>query len=129
MDNSNGGWIALLSSGAVGLFGLIVFILLIIAGWKLFEKAGKPGWASLIPFYNMWVMGEIIYGTSNAWKPFLVCVPVIGGIFGWIFMFRFAQVYGKDTVFCILNLFFPYIILPMIAFGGDTYKGPINSTF
>ena len=31
---------------------LVVYILVVIAMWKVFTKAGKPGWASLIPVYN-----------------------------------------------------------------------------
>ncbi len=129
MDNSSSGIITLLTSGAVGLFGLLIILVLIISGWKLFTKAGKPGWASLVPLYNLWVIGQIIYGDSNAWKPFLMFVPVVGCIFGWIYMFRFPQVYGKDPLFGVLNIFFPYIIMPIVAFGSDTYKGPVNSTF
>ena len=127
MDNSNGGIVALLTSGVVGIVGLLIIIVLLIAAWKLYAKAGKPGWAAIIPFYNIWVMGEIIYGSANAWKCLLMLIPGIGGFFGWLFLFRFAQVFGKEILFCILNILFPYIIMPMMAFGGDTYKGPTSS--
>lgn len=129
MQNDGGGLIA---AGGF-LFGLLIGLLLIIAiiigMWKLFEKAGKPGWASIVPFYNFWVMGEIIYGPSGAWKPLLSFLPVVGGIFSLLFMFRFAQVFGKDVVFCILTLFFPYVCLPLMGFGSDSYNGPISSFF
>ncbi len=127
MDNSNGGIVALLGSGVMFLVCMAICLVLIIAAWKLYVKAGKPGWASIIPFYNIWVMGEIIYGSANAWKCLLMLIPGIGGILGWIFLFRFAQVFGKEVLFCVLNIFFPYVIMPIMAFGGDTYKGPVNS--
>ena len=123
MENSNSILAGIIPLG----FFFLVCIVLIIANWKIFEKAGKPGWASLIPIYNMWVMGQIIYGDDGAWKPLLMLVPMVGGLFSILFMFRYAQVFGKDMVFCILNIFFPIIILPIIAFSGDTYRGPINS--
>lgn len=129
MENSNGGIIALLSSGVMLLVCFAILIVLLVAAWKLYVKAGKPGWAAIVPFYNIWVMGEIIYGSSNAWKCLLMLLPGIGGIFGWLFLFRFAQVFGKEILFCVLNIFFPYIIMPMMAFGSDNYKGPINSVF
>lgn len=39
---------------------LVVYILVVIAMWKVFTKAGKPGWASLIPVYNMVLMYQIV---------------------------------------------------------------------
>ena len=42
------------------LFGFVVFVILLIAGWRIFEKAGKPGWAFIIPFYNVIVLLEIV---------------------------------------------------------------------
>lgn len=129
MENNGGGLLA----GGIGLvsvgISLILAVAIIIGLWKLFEKAGKQGWASIIPIYNFWVMGEIIYGPSGAWKPLLSFLPIVGWIFSLICMFRLAQVFGKDIVYCILTLFFPYICLPLIGFGSDSYNGPVSSVF
>ena len=106
MENNGGGLLA----GGLGLISLGISLL-------------------LIPIYNFWVMGEIIYGPSGAWKPLLSFLPIVGWIFSLICMFRLAQVFGKDIVFCILTLFFPYICLPLIGFGNDSYNGPVSSFF
>ena len=129
MQNDGGGLVAAGGFLFGSLIGLILIVAIIIGMWKLFEKAGKAGWASIIPFYNFWVMGEIIYGPSGAWKPLLAFLPVIGWIFSLICMFRLAQVFGKDVVFCILTLLFPYVCLPLIGFGSDSYNGPVSSVF
>ena len=58
---------------------LAFFVLNIVAGWKIFEKAGQPGWASIVPFYNSYIRYKIFWG--NGWLFFvpIVCT-VLGGI-------------------------------------------------
>ncbi|NCB73329.1 MAG: zinc-ribbon domain-containing protein [Clostridia bacterium] len=48
----------------IWIIGLGVGVLLIIASWKLFEKAGEPGWAILVPFYNTYVFFKISWGNG-----------------------------------------------------------------
>lgn len=52
---------------------LAVGVLVIVAMWKMFEKAGEPGWASLIPFYNAYVLFKISWG--NGWYFLLSVIP------------------------------------------------------
>ena len=40
--------------------GLLIALLLIVAMWKVFTKAGQPGWASLIPIYNLYIWCKIV---------------------------------------------------------------------
>lgn len=105
---------------------IIVCIILIIAQWKLFTKAGKPGWAALIPFYNMYVLFDIIYGAG--WKFVLIFVPFLNIAVMIMQPIRMAQAYGKGVGFGVLNLFFPEIMQPILAFSKSTeYMGSINS--
>lgn len=55
------------------IIALAVSVLVIIAMWKMFEKAGEPGWASLIPFYNAYVLFKISWG--NGWFFLLSVIP------------------------------------------------------
>ena len=57
------------------IIGLAVAVLIIIAKWKIFEKAGEPGWASLVPFYNTYILFKLSWG--NGWYFLLSVVPAI----------------------------------------------------
>lgn len=59
----------------IGIISLALLVLTIIAMWKMFEKAGEPGWAALIPFYNAYVLFKISWG--NGWYFLLYVVPYI----------------------------------------------------
>ena len=108
-----------------GIIALAVCIFLIVCEWKLFKKAGKPGWAAIIPFYNLYVLFDIIYGKGI--KFLLLLVPILNVIISVAVSIRTAQVYGKGTGLGVLNLFFPFIVLPILAFGDAQYKGPVDS--
>lgn len=116
--------------GAAGLFGGffgaccgLIFALLIIAGiWKVFTKAGKPGWASIIPFYNIWVMLEIV--GRPGWWLILFFIPFVNILVGWLLFLELASAFGKSLVFGILMIFFPYIFMLILGFGDDQYVGP-----
>lgn len=117
------------SSASVSPVLIIIYIALaiffIVCEWILFKKAGKPGWAILIPFYNLYVLFDIVYGKGI--KFLLLLVPLLNIVVGIAYYIRLAQVYGKSTGFGVLNLFFPFICIPILAFGKSEYQGPIDS--
>ena len=93
--------------------------------WKLYAKAGKPGWAAIIPIYNMVVFFDIVYG--KGWKFLFMLIPIFGEIVAIASTIRLAQSFGKGVGFGILNLFFGFVTLPILAFGSSDYEGPIDS--
>lgn len=105
----------------MGLVILAIGILAIVSMWKIFEKAGKPGWAAIVPFYNTYVLAEITWG--NGWY-FLISyagiVPVIGGIATLIYsimtMDKLSKGFGKTTGFTIGLILLPVIFMPILAF-------------
>ena len=87
------------------------------------RKAGKPGWAAIIPIYNTYVFFEIAEG--NGVKMFLSLIPIIGFIFPIIVTIKLAKAFGKGTGFGLGLLFFAPICYPILAFSKDTeYLGP-----
>ena len=54
---------------------LIIAVFCVVCMWKVFEKAGKPGWAAIVPVYNLWVSFEI--GGQEGWKSILAYIPVV----------------------------------------------------
>lgn len=104
---------------------LVLCVLLIIAQWKIFTKAGEAGWKSLIPIYSTYILFKVIYG--NGWKFLFLLVPIIDIVFGIAMWIRLAQAFGKDIVFGILTLFFPNICTLILGFGSAQYQGPTDS--
>jgi hypothetical protein len=102
---------------------LAVAAVVLVSLWKLFEKAGKPGWASIVPIYNTIVALEI--AGRPWWWVFLFMIPLAGLVFVVIYLLEFVKSYGKDTGYGVLSFFFPYIMFPILAFSKDTkYLGP-----
>jgi hypothetical protein len=108
---------------------LVIAAFMIVCMWKIFVKAGKPGWAALVPIYNIIVLLEIV-GRPTWWVLlyFLSVIPVVGWIgsliVSVIVMIDLAKSFGKDTGFAVLLILLPIVGYPMLAFGKDEYKGP-----
>ena len=115
-----------LFSGIYLIVWLVLIAILIPSMWKIFTKAGKPGWASIVPIYNTFVQLEIV--GRPAWWIILMFVPFVNFIISVIILIDLAKVFGKGSGFAIFMLFFPYIAYPMLAFGSATYVGPAGST-
>jgi hypothetical protein len=106
---------------AMGLFFWVLFmalsILMIISLWKIFKKAGKPGWASIIPIYNIYIMCEI--AEKEWWYVLLSCVP-FANIYAMIVLYNgMAKRFGKSGGFVAGMILLPVIFFPMLAFGKD----------
>ncbi len=121
-----------LMSGEFGIiFGstlTIIFLITIISLWKIFVKAGKPGWAALIPIYNLIVALKV--AKMSLWWLLAIpatCIPFVGGaigiVYNVIYAIRQAQVFNKDIAFAIGIILLPFIFLPILAFGKAVYVG------
>ena len=104
------------------IFSSIALLFTLIAEWKVFTKAGKPGWAAIVPIYNIIVMLEI--AGRPAWWLVLFFIPFANVVAGVLLMIDFAKSFGKDTGFAILLMFLPFIGIPILAFGSAQYLGP-----
>lgn len=108
----------------IGLVFLAISLILIISGWKIFTKAGKPGWASLIPIYNVIVLLEMI--GKPVWWVILLMIPCIGQVVHIFVAIDLAKSFGKGMGFGLGLAFLPFIFGPVLGFGGDRYLGPVN---
>jgi len=105
--------------GFAGIIQWAIIILVIAGYWKVFVKAGKPGWACLIPFYNIFVLMEII--GKPWWWLLLMFIPVVNIIIAVIVSLELAKVFGKGTGFGIGICFLPFIFVPILAFTDASY--------
>jgi hypothetical protein len=117
-----GGIFALIFSGCYSLFMLAFAVLLIASMWKLFTKAGKPGWAAIVPIYNIIILMEIV--GRPQWWVVLYFVPFVNFVILIIVMLDLARSFGKDVGYGIGLAFLSFVFLPMLAFGKSAYVGP-----
>ncbi len=108
---------------------LVCAVLTIIGMWKVFKKAGKPGWAVLVPIYNIIVMLEIV-GRPTWWVFlfFLGIIPFVGWIgslvVGIIVANDLAKAFGKDVGYTLLLIFLPFVGYMILGLSKDAvYKG------
>ena len=114
--------------GAVGVvvgllftvFWLAVMILVIAGMWKTFVKAGKPGWACLIPIYNMIVLLEI--AGKELWWIVLLLIPVVNIVVAILVAIAVAERFGKGAGFGLGLTFLPMIFYPILGFGDARYQ-------
>ena len=109
-----------MSSVSIGT--LIVVVLLIIAMWKIFSKAGQGGWKSIIPIYNVYTLCKIADG--NGWKFLLLLIPIVNIIYMILLYHRLSKSFGKGFLFTLGLIFLPNIFTLILGFGGSQYIGP-----
>jgi hypothetical protein len=121
-----GGLIGALFGGAFFLVWLAVVVLILVSLWKIFEKAGKPGWAGIVPIYNIVVLLEIV--GRPLWWIVLMLVPCVSLVVGIILCIDLAKSFGKDAGYGIGLALLGFIFFPMLAFGDARYVGPAAGT-
>jgi hypothetical protein len=111
------------SGGGAGgaIFGLLVAALVIAGMWKVFTKAGKPGWAAIIPIYNLIVLLQI--AGKPVWWILLLLVPVVNLVIVILIWVGVANAFGKGTGFAIGLLFLSPIFVPILGFSDARYVG------
>lgn len=107
-------------------FGFIVFLVLVFALWRIFEKAGKPGWAALIPFYNVIILLEIV-GKPWWWLILMIFVPLGNIIWGIWTINLLAKSFGKNEGFTVGLILLSFIFYPILGYGSASYQGPAGS--
>lgn len=105
----------------MAIIGIALAVVLIISMWKIFAKAGKPGWASIVPIYNLYVLYEISWGKGIYFL--LLLIPVVNGFIGILTMYKLGQNFGKSTGFIIGMILLPIVFMPLLAFGDSAFVG------
>jgi hypothetical protein len=108
---------------------LAFYVLLVIAQWKIFTKAGEAGWKSLIPIYNLVIMYKIVGLSPWLLLIYLTAViPVVGYIailiLSIVSMVKLGKAFGKGTGFIVGLIFLTPIFQMILGFGSSTYEGP-----
>ena len=114
--------VAGLFSGVMGIVWLVVMVAMIVAMWKLFEKAGEAGWKSLIPFYSNYILFKIAWGNGLL---FLLCfVPCVNIVVLYIMEYKLCKAFNQEIGMFILMIFLPPVAWLILGFGSAQYIGP-----
>jgi hypothetical protein len=104
---------------------VLVGIVVLVSTVMVYVKAGQPGWAAVVPFYNMWVLAEI--GDKPGWwglaAAFAGAIPCVGFIIQVALTIMIsigvANAFDRGTLFGLGLFFMPFIFYPILAFGGE----------
>jgi hypothetical protein len=104
------------------IFWLAIMVLVYAGLWKIFVKAGKPGWAAIIPIYNLIVLIEIV-GKPTIWILWLL-IPCVNIVFAvWLYNLL-SKSFGKTEGYTVGMILLPFVFIPMLGFGDAKYLGP-----
>ena len=101
---------------------LAFIVFLIAAQWKIYEKAGQPGWACIIPIYNIYVLLKIV--GKPGWWIIMMLIPIVNIIFLIWMINMLSKSFGKDEGFTIGLLLLGIVFYPILGFGDAQYVGP-----
>ena len=102
------------------IFELVLIIVMIVGLWKLFSKAGKPGWASIVPIYNTIVMIDM--AGKPLWWILLLFIPVVNIVVSILITIGIANNFGRGTGTVLGLIFLPIIFMLILGFGSAEYK-------
>jgi hypothetical protein len=111
-------------NGGIGILGSLIYLAIlvaVIAGcWKMFVKAGQPGWGILIPIYNLYLMIKV--AGRPWWWLILMFIPIVGFIVGIVIAADIARNFGKGIGFVFGLIFLGFIFYPILGFGSAQYR-------
>lgn len=120
-DSSNGAVAA-----GIGMLGVVIWlaviVFMIVALWKVFTKAGQPGWGAIIPIYNIYLLCKI--AGKPGWWVILMFIPIVGIVIALLVALGISANFGKGAGFGIGLFFLPIIFYPILAFGDASYGPP-----
>jgi hypothetical protein len=103
------------------IFTLAIWVFSIICMWRVFEKAGKPGWAAIIPIYNLIVIIEI--AGKPIWWIILFLIPIVNIVIAIMVLHGVSTSFGQGAGFTLGLIFLGIIFWAILAFGNYTHEG------
>jgi len=102
---------------------MVIALVFIIAMWKVYTKAGQPGWAILIPIYNVYILLKL--AGRPGWWVILYFIPLVNLVIAILVAIDVAKSFGQSAAFGVILLFLLCGIgYLMLGFGNYTYVGP-----
>lgn len=108
------------------LVSLLVMVFYVATMWRLFAKAGEPGWASIVPIYNSIVLLKI--AGKPVWWIVLFLIPLVNVVMLFVVMIGLAEKFGKSAAFGVGLAVLGFIFFPILGFGDALYRGNENGS-
>lgn len=125
-SGGGGGGAGAAAAGIAGLLFMLIYvgiIVAVIAGmWKTFTKAGQPGWAAIVPIYNLYIWTKIV--GRPWWWLLLMFIPIVSIVIAIILCVDLAKSFGKGIGFAVGLILLGFIFIPILGFGSAQYQGP-----
>jgi hypothetical protein len=109
------------ASSTVSLIWLILVVLVIASMWRIFDKAGQPGWAAIIPIYNLYVLLKV--AGRPRWWLLLCLIPIVNVFVLLVVDVDVARGFGKSAGFGVGMWLLMFIFYPILGFGDARYQG------
>ena len=108
-------------SQAMGLAVVMVIAVVIVVAsmWRVFQKAGEPGWHAIVPFLNTWTMIKV--AGRPGWWFFLYFIPCVNYVVAFIVFYDVAKAFGRSSIFGVGTALFSPVFLPILAFGSSEH--------
>ena len=121
MEPSNEAMGAAAAGMSIGmiLFLVALSVFFIYCWWRIFEKAGKPGWAAIVPIYNYIIAAEA--AGKPGWWGIMMLIPFVNIVFGIMIYHGISTKFGQGAGFTVGLVLLNFIFVPMLAFGDYTY--------
>ena len=102
------------------IFGLVIYVIVVVALWRVFAKAGWPGILAIIPIVNMFILVKI--AGYSAWLGLLYFIPIATVVLAIIVAIKVGEDFGQGGAFSFFLLFlFPFIGYLILGFGDARY--------
>lgn len=102
----------------------IIYVAVVVFGivtmWKVFEKAGQPGWAAIIPIYNAYILLKI--AGKPGWWLVLLFIPIVDIVIYILSYIAIARKFGQSDGFAVGLILLPIVFFPILAFGSAKYQ-------
>ena len=109
-----------------GIVPLMIFVLIIAGLWKVFTKAGQPGWAAIVPIYNVYVLVCLVAKMEILW--FILCIIPVVAFFAAIKPSQIiAEKFGKTGAFWVGLWLLGPIFYPILGFGSAKFQGAVEA--
>lgn len=110
------------ATGVVVVLYLAIIIFYIVAGWKVFVKAGEPGWGIFVPIYNLYLICKI--AGRPEWWLILFFIPLVNIVIGLIIAMDIAKAFSKGPGFGIGLWLLSFVFVPILGYGPSRYTKP-----
>jgi hypothetical protein len=124
---NDGDTLSIIFSVGFLLVSLLITVVTLAGIWKIFVKAGHPGWTSLVPLYNVILWLQMI--GRPWWYLAALFFPGVNAILWLIIAFGTARSFGRGILFALGVTFLPFIFIPIIGFGQAAYIGGMGPSY